>query len=69
MTKTLNVLAVQYAQALVEYNSLRMHVEDSKNRFGYAHRSDEFELREATDNLYNAQEALNAEAVRVAEKV
>lgn len=54
---TVNELALAYAQALVEYHELDAHVKAAGSS---ALRQDTAALRDASENIYTAHEALNA---------
>jgi hypothetical protein len=62
--KTLNELAVKYAESLVAYSEANMEW----NKAG-ADRSWMFALREARDVMYDLQNQLNDEAVRLAKEM
>lgn len=64
MTYTVQELALQYAEKLVEFHELDLHV---KAAGANALRQDVSALRVARDELYDAQDALNAAALRSAE--
>jgi hypothetical protein len=64
MTYTLQELALQYAERLVEFHDLDQHVREAG---AGALRRDVAELRMAREAMYAAQEALNDAAQRHAE--
>jgi hypothetical protein len=64
MTYTVQELALQYAERLVEFHELDQHVREAGE---HALRSDVAELRMARDAMYDAQDALNTAAQRQAE--
>jgi hypothetical protein len=64
MTYTVQELALQYAERLVEFHELDQHVRAAGEA---ALRQDVSELRMARDRMYDAQDALNAAALQQAE--
>ena len=68
MTYTVQELALQYAETLVRYHEVNQHVEAARKAHGTALREDELELRRARDDMYDAQNALNAACERAAEQ-
>lgn len=59
---TVKKLALAYAEALVEYHALQKHCLTSELR------QDHYALREAIDTMHDAQSALDAECVRLADE-
>lgn len=58
--------SVNYVRALTWFHDMNLHVEASRAQYGSALREDESALRQARDEMYDAQNELNEACLEVA---